>query len=136
MPTPGWAGTFLGVNVPAEGKCSRLGTKRCLGVPTGVQAGTFQGSNVPAEGKSGRLAGNRLGREPPNRELPGATKKCKLNHLCRWAELPQRAPAAFGFAGGADVAAVEDEPVVSDCPLVLRYEFVEVFFNLQRGFPL
>ena len=70
------------------------------------------------------------------RAPPGATKKCQLNYLCRWAELPQRASAAFGFAGGADVAAVEDEPVMGNCTLMLGDEFVEVFFNLQRGFPL
>ena len=55
MPTLGWTGTFWGANVPAEGKCSRLGTKRCSGVPTLGWAGTFLGSNVPAEEKCSRL---------------------------------------------------------------------------------
>jgi hypothetical protein len=50
------------------------------------------------------------------------------------AEAGEAAGVAFWFAGYTDVAAVEDEPVMCDCPFLQRNQFVKVLFNLQRGF--
>ena len=47
-----------------EKKCPRLGTKRCLNVPSVGQAGTFWGGFVPVEEKSPRLGAKRCSSVP------------------------------------------------------------------------